>query len=144
MNIDNLYTCSKCGYRRVVRNPGNVSTPTHCDGLVMIASKRILTTVCFLDGNVIELSLLDNVLSDKGRAYEAIIRQINLDVFPANWIVRLADEVCRAYGVQYQSGIFSLVLTEITLEEAVFQLISAALTFYGMSIGTYRGAKGLR
>ena len=98
-----------------------------------------LTTSCvFLDGEVIEMFVRDGLLSDQGRAYEAVRDQTDHCTFPAHWAVQRAVEIAETVGIQYHNGCFTTHVTETTLEDASIRLINAMLLFYGVVIGACR------
>ncbi len=105
---------------------------------------KITTPFLFLDGRPIELFLsYDSAgsvcVSDQGIAYDAVGIQTEHCGFTNDWMHHSATSICIDFGVQYEQGVFiKNGITESTLEESVYQLVTAMLLFYGMNVGACR------
>jgi len=103
------------------------------------AGGRITTPCLFLDGEVIELHLENDTLSDQGATYDAVRTQTAHCTFPSGFLNQQATEVGVSLGVRYERGVFSKTgVTEENLDVTVLQLVNAALQFYGLMIGASR------
>ena len=102
------------------------------------AGGRITTPCLFLDGEVIELHLENDTLSDRGAAYDAVRTQTAHCTFPSGFLNQQATEVSTSLGVRYDRGVFSTDVTEENLDLAVLRLMNAMLQFYGLMLGVSR------
>jgi len=103
------------------------------------AGGRITTPCLFLDGEVIELHLENDTLSDRGAAYDAVRTQTAHCNFPSGFLNQQATEISATLGVRYERGVFSKTgVTASNLETAILQMVNAMLLFYGSMMGACR------
>jgi hypothetical protein len=98
---------------------------------------KITTSCIFLDGELLDLYLSGDTLTDRGAAYEAIQEQTAHCLFPNGWKVQMASEVAQSCGVDYCDGEFS-VKVEGEPDSAIIQVVNAMLLFYGIVVGACR------